>query len=270
MSDKRTSEETAASVLDGTELVRIVQSGENKKAILGDVGRALRSAGTPGNYTLAASGILVKNADGVEVFRIWGTDPDDVNNYNSDNIYLGKLAGADQPTDNVSAGYSNTGVGAYALQHITTGAANAAFGQSAGAEITTGGSNSLVGSGAGGFITTGSRNTAIGYATGVGSGNDDECVSDQRMVFVGTFATRAGVPKATPLINGIAIGYEAQVTGSNRAVIGGTDITDAYFGSEAGLAKLHGKGDAVVFPDSDPHVAGAAYWVAGVLTKSAG
>jgi len=31
-----------------------------------------------------------------------------------------------------------------------------------------------------------------------------------------------------------------------------------------------GKADALVFPDSDPHVAGAAYWVTGVLTKSAG
>jgi len=31
-----------------------------------------------------------------------------------------------------------------------------------------------------------------------------------------------------------------------------------------------GKAVVVVFPDSDPHVVGAAYWVAGVLTRSAG
>lgn len=29
-------------------------------------------------------------------------------------------------------------------------------------------------------------------------------------------------------------------------------------------------GSAAVFPDSDPHIAGAGYWVTGVLTKSAG
>jgi hypothetical protein len=53
-------------------------------------------------------------------------------------------------------------------------------------------------------------------------------------------------------------------------VIGNASVTDVFFGSETALSKLHGKGDAIVFPDSDPHVAGAAYWVAGVLTKSAG
>jgi hypothetical protein len=28
--------------------------------------------------------------------------------------------------------------------------------------------------------------------------------------------------------------------------------------------------DSIIFPESDPHIAGAAYWVAGVLTKSNG
>lgn len=42
--------------------------------------------------------------------------------------------------------------------------------------------------------------------------------------------------------------------------------------NEDGSATLAGTltAPAVVFPDADPHVAGAAYWVAGVLTKSAG
>jgi hypothetical protein len=57
---------------------------------------------------------------------------------------------------------------------------------------------------------------------------------------------------------------------SNDADLGavGAEVRTGYFGTSVVTPLL--TADAVTFPDADPHVAGAGYWVTGVLTKSAG
>lgn len=52
-----------------------------------------------------------------------------------------------------------------------------------------------------------------------------------------------------------------------------TILDDTFTGSANDVLVSNGSQalwSSVVFPDSDPHIAGAGYWVAGVLTKSAG
>lgn len=85
------------------------------------------AASAGGTYTLAQSGIVFANADGDEIFRVRGGDVDDAN-FASANLYVGQLAGAAQPSDNVTAGYANTGLGAFALQDVVTGNSNVAVG----------------------------------------------------------------------------------------------------------------------------------------------
>lgn len=229
----------------------------DETAVFGGMATFTAVGAGPGEYTLAKSGIVVKNADGVEVLRIWATDPDG-DNYNSENLYLGAGAGANQPTDNVSAGYQNTGIGFESLFSITEGYSNTGIGGYSLFGVTTGTYNTCVGAGIGQSITTGSGNVMLGGDFGfVVTGNYNLCIGHNS-------------GPTDDVSNTIAVGYSAHVTASNRAVIGNDSVADTYFGSETGASKLHGKADALVFPDADPHVAGAAYWVAGVLTKSAG
>lgn len=262
-------------------------------------------------YTYLTCGLIVKNASAGEIFRIWASDPDVVNNFNSGNLYVGFNAGLNQPTDNASAGYENTGIGYESLRDISTGHLNVGIGSGAlsanaagngnvaighqalfnavnedyntavglfalyalaanGSEnvavgynclpgLTFGSKNTTIGHAALSLFTTGSRNTAVGSHAGL-----SPIVGDD-LVLIGS---ETDTPNGTS--NVIVIGSGATAVASNTAVIGNTEHTDVFLGSVSGLAKLHCKGDAIVFPDSDPHVAGAAYWVSGVLTKSAG
>ncbi len=51
-----------------------------------------------------------------------------------------------------------------------------------------------------------------------------------------------------------------------------TDSSDhhVYYFNGTDFKQFAEVGDAIIFPDSDPHVAGAGYWLAGVLTRSSG
>jgi hypothetical protein len=236
-------------------------------------------------YTADNCGLIVKDANNVEVFRLWASDPN-LMNYNVANLYIGYQAGLAQPHDQTSAGYFNTGIGYLALAAITQGTDNVAVGYQAICVLTTGAHNTFVGSQAGGGklgsngITTGNFNTVVGSqampesAAGTDEGNvavgyraGELASGDSYCVYLGM---QSGGSDGTSKTNSIAIGKSASVSVSNRAVIGNVSVADVFFGSETAASKLHGKGDAIVFPDSDPHVAGAAYWVGGVLTKSAG
>ncbi len=117
--------------------------------------------GSPGNYTPANSGIFIKDAAGTEMLRIFASDPDDAN-YNAGNLYIGKQAGFSQPTDNVDAGYWNTGIGSRALKYNTTGFSNTANGEKSLMSNTTGGINSAFGVASLMLNTTGDSNVAIG------------------------------------------------------------------------------------------------------------
>jgi len=300
MSDVKISELPAATSVNGSDVLPIVQSGTTKKATISLIGGGLSSvaalhltsSGDSGNiaahpYTLLNTGIYVTDANGVEVFRIWGSDPDpSFTNFNTWNLYLGYQAGFSQPSDNTSAGYSNIGIGHKSLFSITTGIGNisagnetlllnntgsnnTAIGHSALISNTAGNYNLAIGNsalqssdspagdvgnvGIGAFAlqfnvtgiyntavgadslsnNTGSYNTAIGRSTGSGS------IGDSSMVFIGRAADHVN---GGTLTNGIAIGASAQVEASNTAVIGNNLVTDVYFGSTAGNAKLHADG----------------------------
>lgn len=237
-------------------------------------------------YTLAASGLVIKNGSGTEIMRIWATDPDPTySNYNSCNLYLGPRAGTNQPSDNDSAGYCNVGVGANALYALTEGYQNIAIGDStlqalttagdtvgigfeAGKAVTIGDSNVFVGSGSGKIVTEGSFNVFVGINAGVynTTGSNHTAVGKQ-----------AGPATAT-LDGTIAIGSAVAVTVSNTAVIGTNALTDIYFGSETPSAKAHmtdvvmtsGAASVIIPPTADPHVVGAIWNNSGTLTISAG
>ncbi len=70
-----------------------------------------------------------------------------------------------------------------------------------------------------------------------------------------------------------SIGENVVSNVSEVPTIAPTDGHIAMFDGTTGKLQDGGStpaGITIVFPDADPHVAGAAYWVSGTLTKSAG
>lgn len=205
------------------------------------------STSAPGSFTLSQSGIVMQDAMGNEIWRLWGTDTDEDNDFNSHNLYFGWHAGLSQPTDNMTAGYDNVGVGALALEHVTTGTGNtgignralealttadenAALGDVACELLTTGVQNSCIGSNALGSLTTGRNNVAVGYTAG------NHIVTGSDNTFLGRFATTDDPGDYT---NALGIGSGVVVTASNTGVIGNVSVTDIYFGSITAATKLH-------------------------------
>jgi hypothetical protein len=119
--------------------------------------------------------------------------------------------------------------------------------------------------------TTGSLNTAVGRHSlndnidggdnvAVGKKAGTLSVHDTNMTFLGSFTANSG---CVACINSTAIGYGTLVTASNTAVIGNDSVTDAYFGSTAGNAILHGKADGLT---GLPHVVHLSQSSGTVLT----
>ncbi len=197
------------------------------------------------------SGIKQLDVNSITMFTVWSDGTFGGNIFIVDKLPAGFEFGS--ATDNVFIG-TQLGVG------LTSGSSDVGIGNSALQNITEGTSNVSIGTSSGFTTTDGNENVFIGTDAHAAE------VSGSNIVVVG----QGGVAGSGVTANAIALGSAATVTANNTAVIGNSSMTDVYFGSDAGLAKLHGKGDAIVFPDSDPHVAGAAYWIAGVLHKSAG
>ncbi len=255
MADTKISELPVASAIASPDVAPIVQGGVTKQADVSLFGSSkasliLHSSGDvndPTTLNAANAGIDVIDVNSSVVFRIWSNGNQDL------------FIGNPQPT--VSLGGSNVLIGGFNLVGADPSVVNnVALGDRALRDLTTGGDNFGLGTGAGATIKAGTNNIFIGSTS---FSSETGAVG---LVLVGdsTFAY-SGVTE-----NAIAIGASCEVHTSNTAVIGNSSITDTYFGSISGASILHGKGDAVVFPDSDPHVAGAAYWVLGVLTRSAG
>ncbi len=264
MADVKISELPAAVSVDSPDLVPIVQAGATKKATISLLQSFLKFVGLDftGNnltfmngttmwkstgdnthaYTPTNSGIIVKDADNNEVWRLWG-DGDS-------NLFLGNALALS--VDNDNAALNNTAVGAFALQQLVGGTNNVAIGKSSNDTVVDGSFNTVVGSGAA-TASDNSHSTEIGFSSSAG---DQSIAVGSRALSVGT--------------NTIVIGYNLSNAVDNTAVYGNSSNTDAYFGSTSGNAILHGKGDAIVFPDSDPRIVGAGYWLAGVLTRSNG
>ncbi len=250
-----------------------VSNDGNASLLLHSTGQSDGSPFPPAAYTYLNSGILVKDSNNEEVFRIWATDP-----AVDFSLYIGKGAGANSVEYSHGA-QAQTAIGYNALSAVTTGSDNVAVGShTGGSSLVTGQSNVFVGNLAtAGNDVTGS--TALGESTtvsgnqslAVGQGataNNDGSISIGYQAASYVNGTAIGYQADTLGDNSISLGYQVHANSDNTAHIGNSDVTDAYFGE--GGAILHGKADAIVFPDSDPHIAGAAYWVLGVLTKSAG
>ena len=205
-------------------------------------------------FTADNSGFKQVDVNNVEMFRVW-TSGDNGSIYIGDKLPAG-FASPDWIPDNVAIGLQvmpnitggaaagNVGVGKNALSNLTTGAENTAIGQFAGNATEDGANNVFIG----GFAIASEPSAASCVVVG------DEALAD------------IGVTN-----NGIAIGDSARVMSNNTFVAGNPNVTDLWAGGQnVGNAILHGKGNAIVFPDSDPHIVGAGYWSAGVLHRSSG
>ncbi len=235
----------------------------------------LHSSGDSNNraahpYLYTNAGVIVKDANNVEVFRIWATDPDPSNtNFGIWNLFIGFQSGFSQPSDNTSSGFYNTGIGYKSLYANTTGFSNVAIGLNSLGANTTGGANVAIGATSMQGSITGGENTAVGYgalqaAEGI-TGNNANCVlgynalsdltdgfgnvaigkntgsnsvADNSMTFVGYLSDRTPGGQFT---NGFAIGANAIVGASNTGVIGDVNVTDVYFGTTAGASVVHPK-----------------------------
>ncbi len=148
---------------------------------------------------------------------------------------------------------------------------NVGIGKACLAQLTTGSGNVAIGTLAGDTSVTGDRNVSIGNGAAQASGGiASDSVAIGSAASTGDFSVALGANASAYGTNVIVIGYNITDLVNNTAVIGNADMTDVSFGSVTGLAILHGKGNAIVFPDSDPHVVGAGYWSGGVLTRSNG
>ena len=167
------------------------------------------------------------------------------------NVFVGRNAGI-----NNSEGLRNTMLGYYtgianstggynvflgyrAGPSNTTGSENIFIGDNAGQNNTIGHSNVFLGSLAGGLSSSGNFNVFLGLGAGYGNGNGVENVAVGTQagasILRGNYNTflgyrAGGTTILEDLSKAIGIGYEATVTCSNCAVIGGTDINAVNVG----------------------------------------
>jgi hypothetical protein len=141
--------------------------------------------------------------------------------------------------DSVTTGYDNTCIGYDAGTSITTGYDNTVVGQQAGDSILGGYENTCVGSTSGYGITSGYQNTCLGYGAGdvLTSGNSNVFVGRWTGIDIttGNYNTGVGtVSLANAFINtsnASALGYNAQVSGSNQVQLGNSSTTTYAYGA---------------------------------------
>ncbi len=264
MVDTKISELPVATAIASPDVAPIVQGGVTKQADISLFGPGSQLSATfhssgdtndTGAHPFTADNARIRMVDvgDIEILSIYSGGS---LNTNDGSLFVGDTLPSGFP-----GSQDNVGFGMGVMSNITDSASlNSAIGVGALENLTSGGGNTVIGNAAGQSIEDGNDNVAIGNATDVLAPSATGITLVGSETDSGTSATR----------NATAIGYLCTVTGSNTVLIGNDAVTDAFFGGETGNAIIHGKGDAIVFPDSDPHVAGAAYWVLGVLTKSAG
>jgi hypothetical protein len=122
------------------------------------------------------------------------------------NVFIGLAAGL-----NNQAGGSNVFLGSYSGASNNTGNYNLFIGNSAGESNNSGTGNTFIGDGSGRGNTSGNRNVYIGQYTGYSAS-----ATNSDNVFIGYGAGNAN----NQIVNGIAIGANAQVTASNSLILG--------------------------------------------------
>ena len=202
------------------------------------------------NNTASGASALASNTTG-EANTASGAEALEANTTGSYNT----ASGSEALEANTTGDY-NTASGAYALYFNTTADNNTASGTNALYYNTTGGNNTATGYKALHSNTTASFNTAVGYealhdanrtadvnayntAIGYRAGNTGtmDITTGSKNVLIGS-STRASTFVAT---NQIVIGHGAFGRGDNEAVIGNTDITSLYAGSD-GAGVLYANG----------------------------
>ncbi len=269
MADVKISELPIATAIASPDVAPIVQGGVTKQAdvsLFTNLAATLRihspgDSTNPTTFTAANSGIKLVDVNNIEMGRFW------VDGEGEDIFITGRSVQRDpDPASSLPVGIpfstgQNVVVGSSSFLNATSGAGrNTAIGTDSMFASVSGSNNTAIGNGTLSRITSGSDNIGIGLS----AGPQDAAASNT--ILIGSNASSAN--HITD--NVIGIGAGVTVATDNTAIIGNQSITDVYFGDTVGNAILHGKGGAIVFPDSDPHVAGAAYWVAGALVRSAG
>jgi hypothetical protein len=223
----------------------------------GDASLLLNSSGPP--FTIENAGIVITDDDGLEVLRLLsdGSGDPSQNGGSNGNLFLGSGAGANTTALN----NDNTGIGSDALQQNTEGGFNTAVGAWALIQNIDGFNNTAIGYSANEANESGGDNTAIGYESGADG-------TDLNQTTVIGSKSKAGGN------NSIVIGYNKTTNADNVVQIGNDDNLPIYFADgSCGIGaddNFFGPAGGLVFPDSDPHIAGAGYWLAGVLTRSSG
>ncbi len=282
MADVKISELPAATFVGSPDIVPIVQAGATKKAAVTLFQSFLKFIGLDftGNnltfmngaimwkstgdsthpYTPTTAGIIVKDASNAEVWRLWADAPG-----SSDNLFFGRLAGDITVTTNT--GSQNIGIGAQAFKDVATiGQQNTGIGWRVfGERSVIGHTNTLIGSNA--RLSGENVDNAVGVGDGLSIGSNSVALGSGAEAG-GNFSITIGPDISANDDDQVSIGGTAN--SPHTATVGSDTVTDFFAGGSSANAIFHGKGDAIVFPDSDPHIIGAAYWLAGALHRSAG
>jgi len=209
------------------------------------------------------------------------------------NVGLGRASGY-----NLTTGGYNLAIGFEALFTRTTGVEAVAIGTGAGFTDNAPAENIYIGNNSGYYQTTGTHNTIVGADAGKGTasyrgwyqslfgyrsgyvlGADAEgnvgvgYLSLQRIT-TGTYNTFIGAKtgqnasQLATATNSICIGNDTYTTASNTGVIGNASVTDIYFGSVSGAAKIHAsKARFTNIPTSASGLSAGDVWSnSGVLT----
>ncbi len=260
MADVKISGLPVATAIASPDVTPIVQGGVTKQA---DVGLFAGLSGSITNQQIAfGNGTSIMGSDNLkwdgQILQV----QDDATAHN---LFVGFQ---ENPFGPIS-GTHNTGIGIDVLDTLTTGSDNVAIGFNAGSTFDTASENVCIGSGA--FAENNSS-----FATVIGK---DATADADSGVAIGNSARASG-------LESVAIGHTAHALADNTMVLGAFGaITDIYCGfrtsNSTATATVHadiftartgfiGDGSQIIFPDSDPHIAGAGYWLAGILTRSNG
>lgn len=91
--------------------------------------KILRTVAIAGGFTLSESGLVMLDALGREVWRLYANDPDSWVNGSAGCLFIGRAAGNEQPVNSANpSSTKNVGVGDSSLRAMRNGRNNAAFG----------------------------------------------------------------------------------------------------------------------------------------------
>ncbi len=138
----------------------------------------------------------------------------------------------------LGADTSSVALGMDAADAVTTGVENTALGAQTATALTSGDGNTFVGNAAGSSVTTGDDNVSVGRLAGRDnvSGVDNVFVgSGAGLVSLGDQCTAVGkdalATSGTAVTNATAVGFDAQVTGSDQLQLGNSATTVYAYGA---------------------------------------